>query len=47
MPMIRGFVPRRVQPWIYVVFAFLFQLSGGVYAGALPHMMGDMCLMRS
>lgn len=46
MPMMNGFVPRRLQPWIYVVFALLFQLTGGVYAGALPHMMGDMCLMR-
>lgn len=46
MPMMNAFVPKKIQPWIYVVFALLFQLSGGVYAGALPQMMGDMSLMR-
>lgn len=46
MPMFNGFVPRRVQPWIYVFFAFAFQLSGSMYAGALPHVMGDLCILR-
>lgn len=46
MPMFNGFVPRRVQPWIYVFFAFVFQLTGSIYAGAMPHIMGDTCLMR-
>lgn len=46
MPMMNSFVPRRVQPWIYVVFALLFQLSGGIYGGAAAHIMGDTCLMR-
>lgn len=38
MPMFRSFVPRKLQPWIYVVFAFMFQMSGGVYLGALNEM---------
>ena len=46
MPMMNGFVPKKIQPWIYVVFAFFFQLAGGMYAGAMPHVMGDMCIMR-
>lgn len=46
MPMFNGFVPRRVQPWIYLLFALLFQLSGATYGGALAHAMGDTCLMR-
>lgn len=46
MPMMNGFVPKKIQPWIYVLFAFLFQLAGGMYAGAMPHVMGDMCIMR-
>lgn len=46
MPMFREFVPRKVQPWIYVIFAFTFQLSGGLYLGALNHMVGGMALMR-
>lgn len=46
MPMFNGFVPRCVRPWIYLFIAFAFQLSGGMYAGAMPHIMGDTCLMR-
>ena len=35
MPMFRSFVPRKMQPWIYLFIAVTFQLSGGVYLGAL------------
>lgn len=24
MPMMNGFVPKKIQPWIYVFFAFFF-----------------------
>lgn len=46
MPMFNGFVPRRIQPWIYVVFALLFQLSASTYGGAVAHLMGDSTMMR-
>lgn len=46
MPMFRSFVPRKIQPWIYVFFAFTFQLSGGLYLGTLNQMMGETTLMR-
>lgn len=46
MPMMNGWVPRKLQPWIYVLFAIAFQLSGGMYAGAAANVMGDTCLMR-
>lgn len=46
MPMMNAFVARRLQPWIYVVFAFLFQLSSATYGGSIGQMMGDTCLMR-
>lgn len=46
MPMFRSFVPHKLQPWIYVVFAFMFQMSGGVYLGALNEMVGGHSLMR-
>ena len=46
MPMFRGFVPRCIQPWIYVFFAVTFQLSGGLYLGTLNEMMGETALMR-
>lgn len=46
MPMVRRFVPRKWQPWIYLFIAFTFQLSGGVYLGALNEMVGGHSLMR-
>lgn len=35
MPMMRSFVPRRLQPWLYVFMTVTFQLSGGLYMGTL------------
>lgn len=46
MPMFNKGVPRAIQPWIYALIAFSFQISGGIYAGALSHYMGATCLMR-
>lgn len=46
MPMFRRFVPRAIQPWIYVLLAFTFQFSGGLYLGTLNQMMGQTTLMR-
>ena len=46
MPMYRDFVPRAVRPWLYVVLAFCFQLSGCVYLGAMNNQIGERCWMR-
>ena len=46
MPMFNPWVPEKVRPWIYLLFAFLFQLSGGVYFSNMQHMMGSLSLMR-
>ena len=46
MPMFREWVPEKLRPWMYIVFAALFQLSGGVYFANLQHMMGATSLMR-
>ena len=40
MPMMKERVPRRIQPWIYVLTAFCFQFSGGFYLGALDSIRG-------
>ena len=45
MPMFREWVPRGVQPWIYVVTVLCFQFSGGVYLGALEAVRGTTGLM--
>lgn len=46
MPMYRDWVPEAVRPWIYVFFAIVFQLSGGIYLGSLSQMMGTTSFMR-
>jgi len=46
IPAFKTFVPRRLQPWIYLFMAFTFQLSGGRYLGALDEMIGGQSLMR-
>jgi len=46
MPMYRAAVPKAVRPWIYVAFAIIFQLTGGVYLAALSPMMGTTALLR-
>ena len=44
--MFRTFVPRAIQPWLYVLMAFTFQFSGGLYLGTLNQMIGETTLMR-
>jgi len=46
MPMYREFVPKAVRPWIYVFFAMVFQLSGGIYLGCAAQMAGATSFMR-
>ena len=46
MPMFNPWVPEQVRPWIYVLFALFFQLSGGIYFSSLNHMVGATSLMR-
>lgn len=40
MPMFRSWVPKRIQPWIYVVTVFCIQFSCGMYLGALDAIRG-------
>ena len=46
MPMFNPWVPERVRPWIYLLFALFFQLSGGVYFASLQQMVGATGLLR-
>ena len=45
MPMYRDKVPEKIRPWIYLLFAFLFQMTGCVYLGAASHVVGSTGLM--
>lgn len=40
MPMFRSWVPKGIQPWIYVLTVFCVQFSSGVYLGALDCIRG-------
>ena len=46
MPMFNPWVPEKVRPWIYLVFALFFQLSGGIYFASMQQMMGATGLTR-
>ena len=46
MPMYHDWVPQCVRPWIYVVLAFCFQFSNGMYLGAMNNVVGEWGIMR-
>ena len=46
MPMFNPWVPEKLRPWIYLMFALFFQLSGGVYFASMQQMAGATGLMR-
>lgn len=46
MPMIKDFVPKSLRPWIYLLTALSFQVSGARYLGALNEIIGANGQMR-
>lgn len=46
MPMVKDFIPRRLQPWLYVVCAVIFQMVDGIYMGSMQQMVGEWSVMR-
>lgn len=46
IPDVKGFIPRKLKPWIFIAFVLIFQLSGGVYMAAATNMMGATALMH-
>ena len=44
MPMFREWVPRRIQPWIYIAQVICIQFSCGVYLGAMEAVRGTTTL---
>lgn len=46
VPSFNGYIPRRLQPWIYFFIAFCFLMSSGIYGGAMSQVMGEYSLMR-
>ena len=46
MSMVKPFIPKALQPWIYLLFAVIFQLVDTVYMGSMQQMLGSTGLMR-
>ena len=46
MPMYHDWVPEFIRPWIYVLMAFCFQFSNGMYLGAMNDVIGEWAVMR-
>ena len=46
MPMYHDWVPECTRPWLYVLLAFCFQLSNGMYLGAMNDVVGERGIMR-
>lgn len=46
MPMFRHCIPEALRPWIYVILAFCYQFSNGMYLGAMNNVIGERGIMR-
>ncbi len=45
IPDVPHFVPRRLKPWIFVLFVLIIQFSGSIYLAVASYMVGDKALM--
>ncbi len=46
IPDVPNYVPRRLKPWLFIVFVLIIQFSGGVYLAAASDMVGTTALMQ-
>lgn len=46
IPAVPDFVPRRLKPWIFILFVLIIQFSGGLYLAAATDMVGTTALMQ-
>lgn len=46
IPDVPDFVPRRLKPWIFILFVLIIQFSGGLYLAAATDMVGTTALMQ-
>lgn len=46
MPMVKPFLPKALQPWLYLACAVVFQLVNTLYLGSMQQMMGATQLMQ-
>lgn len=46
IPDVPDFVPRRLKPWLFILFVLIIQFSGGLYLAAATDMVGTTALMQ-
>lgn len=46
IPDVPDFVPRRLKPWLFILFVIIVQFSGGIYLAASTEMLGTTALMQ-
>lgn len=46
IPDVPDYVPRRLKPWLFILFVLIVQFSGGIYLAAVTDMVGTTALMQ-
>lgn len=46
IPDVPGYIPRRLKPWLFILFVLIIQFSGGLYLAAASDMVGTTALMQ-
>lgn len=46
IPDVPSYIPRRLKPWIFIIFVLIIQFSGGLYLAAATDMVGTTALMQ-
>lgn len=46
IPDIPNIVPRRLKPWLFILFVLIIQFSGGIYLAAATDMVGSTAMMQ-
>ncbi len=46
IPFMTNRIPRRLKPWLYVLFVLIIQFSGGLYLAAATDMVGSTAMMQ-
>lgn len=46
IPDVPDYIPRRLKPWLFILFVIIIQFSGGIYPAAASDMVGATALMQ-
>lgn len=46
IPDVPAYIPRRLKPWLFILFVLIVQFSGGVYLAAASDMIGTTAMMQ-